>query len=542
MKKSTNKVLHALVLIGIIGFFTIVLIPFKSNFTISSQEELNSDMRISTLVREDWNDFLDGSLENLTISPEGNLMLDEEKIITANWSRLFPITSPSARCGHGTVYDSKNDKIIIFGGTSGYSAFGETWAYDRESNNWTNMNPVVRPSAREPDTMAYDTKRGKVFLFGGGHSASTRTDQTWIYDYETNNWTNMNPVIRPSARGKHAMAYDSKQDKIVLFGGYDSPANDETWIYDFETNNWTNMNPTYKPNGVYDSAMVYDQKNEKIVLFGGIEDRLYDPDIGYYDIDNNETWVYDMNNSNWTKMNPVNRPSKRSDHEMVYNSKLGKIILYGGRHDYDLYDDAWMYDLEKDEWTQLNSSTTPTSTDYHSMAYDAKRDEIFIFGGNWPINAETWIFEIESVPKGSFHSKVVNLYDIYEISGGISWSPEHQEDDTILTLQVGFSNTTNEDDFMYTSKHNSSFAFEGIGQYVKYSAHFESNDALTTSPILSNVEMFFVENAISGDENSSGGNVPNSPFIPGYNVLILLGMGTTILVILITKKKRESRF
>ena len=49
----------------------------------------------------------------------------------------------------------------------------------------------------------------------------------------------------PSERAWHAMAYDSAADKIVLFGGGPDKLNptDETWIYDPQTNEWTDMTP-----------------------------------------------------------------------------------------------------------------------------------------------------------------------------------------------------------------------------------------------------------------------------------------------------------
>ncbi|NIV12839.1 MAG: hypothetical protein GWN62_16630, partial [Aliifodinibius sp.] len=44
----------------------------------------------------------------------------------------------------------------------------------------------------------------------------------------------------------HAMAYDSNADKIVLFGGSDVNGDEinDTWIYDPQTNTWTEMTPS----------------------------------------------------------------------------------------------------------------------------------------------------------------------------------------------------------------------------------------------------------------------------------------------------------
>ena len=43
----------------------------------------------------------------------------------------------------------------------------------------------------------------------------------------------------------------------------------DTWIYDYVTNNWTQIFPEGTPPTRMSSAMVYDAVNEKMILFGG---------------------------------------------------------------------------------------------------------------------------------------------------------------------------------------------------------------------------------------------------------------------------------
>ncbi len=70
----------------------------------------------------------------------------------------------------------------------------------------------------------------RVVLFGGP-GASGRDDETWVYNYTDNTWTNMNPSPKPSAREAYSMVYDSAHDRVVLFGGLDGIRDGETWVY-----------------------------------------------------------------------------------------------------------------------------------------------------------------------------------------------------------------------------------------------------------------------------------------------------------------------
>ena len=52
----------------------------------------------------------------------------------------------------------------------------------------------------------------------------------------------MNPAANPSPKRIHALAYDSTNQRTVLFGGYDGvDYYDDTWIYDLAGNTWTNL-------------------------------------------------------------------------------------------------------------------------------------------------------------------------------------------------------------------------------------------------------------------------------------------------------------
>src|SRR5439155_1078131 len=192
-------------------------------------------------------------------------------------------------------------RVVSFGGLAGGRYGSDTWAYNFNTNTWTNMTPAVMPPARYYHAMAYDSQSDRVILFGGigisGSGSAFLPNDTWAYDFNTNIWTNMTPASNPPARSYHAMAYDSQSDRVILFGGEAGASAyfSDTWAYDLNTNTWANMNPSVKPSARASHAMAYDSQSDRVILFGG--------ERGFGAVLFRDTWVYDLNANTWTVKN-----------------------------------------------------------------------------------------------------------------------------------------------------------------------------------------------------------------------------------------------
>jgi hypothetical protein len=284
------------------------------------------------------------------------------------WQQMTPPAGPSARRMHAMAYDAESDRVILFGGQGG-STWGDTWAYDYNTNTWTQMTPATAPSARYHHAMAYDAESDRVILFGG-YGGSSSLGDTWAYDYNTNTWTQMSPPTAPSARYRHAMAYDARSDRVVLFGGFGGSYLGDTWAYDYNTNTWTLMNPGTAPSTRCEHAMAYDAGSDRTILFGGTRGAY----LG-------DTWAYDCNANTWTLMGPAAAPSFRDALAMAYDAQIDRIILFGGYNGAWL-GDTWGYDWEANTWTQMVLPTAPGARYCHAMAYDAESDRVILFGGH----------------------------------------------------------------------------------------------------------------------------------------------------------------
>jgi len=273
------------------------------------------------------------------------------------WSYAGPLApSPSARMLHAMAYDAESDRVILFGGlVEGWGSSDETFVYDVASNRWTNMNPASHPAARYRAGMVYDSASDRVILFGGDGGGSRLSD-TWAYDYNSNTWSQRYPSVSPSARSDLGIAYDEELDRTVVFGG--TPGFGmlgDTWAYDYVSNTWTNMDPTSGPRARIGTGMAYDSESHRILLFGG-ECCAFEP-VG-------ETWSYDWYDNTWENLNPYWNPGVLSRSSFVYDSRADLLVLFGGFDRYGhFYGDTWLYEyfpgsgvqVQPPEFTQVAS-------------------------------------------------------------------------------------------------------------------------------------------------------------------------------------------
>ncbi len=318
-------------------------------------------------------------------------MMDETGVYdfnTNSWAFMNPSTRPSPRAGHAMAYDTESDRIILFGGFVGMPiVYNDTWAYDLNTNTWTELTPKVAPSGRVGHTMAYDVESDRIILFGGS-SARGDLDDTWAYDFNTNTWMDLSPSTRPSPRAWHATAYDRDSDRVVLFGGLESK--DDTWSYDFNVNVWTNMNPITHPSGRTAHSMTYDAESDRVILFGGDAGAL-----------NDQTWAYDLNANAWKDVSSIVRPAARKGQAMSYASGSDRIVLFGGQTFIGglvgFPTDTWLYSTNTNEWTNANpEEPAPSGRWRHAMAYDSESDRVILFGGDTGLsNGETWAYDLE---------------------------------------------------------------------------------------------------------------------------------------------------
>lgn len=264
---------------------------------------------------------------------------------TNEWTNMSPLVSPGGFSGGDMTYDSKADRSILSIISDDFSTL-QTWAYDTNTNTWTRLADGPRNMVGQ--RIAYDSESDRIIMFGGFEFTKFQlVDETWAYDYNTNTWTNMAPRIHPKPRNFHGMVYDAKADRMVAWGGDIKGADKPTiWTYDYNTNTWQALEPEYSPVIRDYMIFVYDDKADKIIMYGG------------FTYGNDETWMYDLNINAWKQLQPTNNPGILSRYGMVYVRDINRTILFGGQDgsfQFQYKRDTWSYNLKANRWTKINA-------------------------------------------------------------------------------------------------------------------------------------------------------------------------------------------
>jgi hypothetical protein len=257
----------------------------------------------------------------------------------------------------------------VFGGYGPSTILGDHWELAGET--WAQVDVALRPAARGRSAMVFDSLRGRAVLFGG--ELPGPADDTWEWDGAS--WTRMAPAVSPPGRFEHALAFDAARGVTVLFGGIGGPIMGDTWTYDGRS--WTQRIPPTAPLSRWGHAMAFDAARAEVVLFGG---------AGGLGQVLGDTWVWD--GASWTQRQPTTSPAARADHAMAYDPSRGRVVMFGGG--FGGANDTWEWD--GGDWRQRTTQAVPVSRGRHALAFDSARRTTVLFGGSTlgPNLADAW--------------------------------------------------------------------------------------------------------------------------------------------------------
>ena len=299
---------------------------------------------------------------------------------------------PSDRNSIPIAYDSDSDRTIMFGGwTEDFESLGDTWVYNLNENRWENKSPTIAPGVRAGHAFAYDAESDRAILFSGGKTGASDTlenwNDTWAYDYDTNTWENLEPTNMPPPRLSAVMVYDNESDVCILFGGIPDGGGflGDTWAYDYNTNNWTNMDPLVYPSNRV-AGMTYDIEYDRVVLFGG------GGSIDWPLVMHTDTWIYDYNSNTWSEMTPADSPSSLGF--MTYDAESEICVFHGGCLDWmenEVVSETWTYDYYTNTWNEIRKNPSPSPRSRIAITYDSESDRTILYsGGQLNATGSSW--------------------------------------------------------------------------------------------------------------------------------------------------------
>jgi len=241
--------------------------------------------------------------------------------------------------GHSAVYDSTNDRMVVFGGqaqdTSNPLDFSNSvLILDLATGIWS--KPTVSgspPPKRAYHTAIFDTAHQRMIVHGGTDGGK-ELDDTYVLSLPAAGplaWSGPLSGPRPAHREQHGAVYDFQQNRMLIFGGFDSdltdgfPLNQDSWSLALNpTPSWSPLFLSGTPGFRMAHSASYDELNQRMVIFGGDRDSTLNL--------TDEMWGMRLGATpGWSLMVPTGaKPTARFAHTSVYDAVNQRIVIYGG--------------------------------------------------------------------------------------------------------------------------------------------------------------------------------------------------------------------
>ncbi len=208
------------------------------------------------------------------------------------WIKVAPDgPSPAPRRSPRAVYDSVNNRMIVFGGGKGATSpcTNEVWVLDNANGlpanpAWIRLSPSGgSPAPRIHLSAVYDQANNRLIVYGGYNCFSAATyGDVWVLDNAngmggTPAWTQLTPSGGAPNRDSHEAFYDPGTNRMIVFGGRTTAPGlrNDVWVLTNANGlggapSWYQVAPTGplpSPRAVVNGA--YDEALNQFFIFGG---------------------------------------------------------------------------------------------------------------------------------------------------------------------------------------------------------------------------------------------------------------------------------
>jgi hypothetical protein len=309
------------------------------------------------------------------------------------WIQLSPAgAAPSARAGAQAIYDTARRRMVVHGGL-GSAVLGDVWALSLDASpTWAELSPTgMPPPPRGAGAAIHDPVNGRMLIYGGigGVTPGVTLGDLWALTLGSLAWNELAPAGGPPPPRQFPSAvYDLAGRRMIVFGGSrfvsaneDIEVTDPVWSLNLDASpRWTPVGGDLPPRRTH-SAGIYDPLRNRIVLYGGFQAGGASPGTFYSD-----TWELALGISpRWTLLTPAGgSPGPRSGHSAIYDPVRDRVLVFGGNRAATRYSDVWELTLgPTPRWTQLaTSGGPPPERTMHAAIYDSRLDRMVVYGGN----------------------------------------------------------------------------------------------------------------------------------------------------------------
>jgi len=274
--------------------------------------------------------------------------------------------SVPGREGPSAVYDSASNRLIVFGGISDEepccnNSLNETWVLINANGTggtptWIQLTPSAPsglPGARTDLSAVYDSANNRMIIFGGGQFGPSvfhaLFNDVWVLTHAnglggTATWMPLAPVGGPPpARAGHEAVYDAMNNRMIVYGGGNNGIEDvptDVWVLTNAngfggTPTWLQFSPQNGAPVEEHYATGYDPNTNRMIFFGG---------CCYW---SNASWV--LANANglggspqWLQLSPGGTlPALRQTPAYGYNPTNNSLLIFGSSGPGGAYNDTW---------------------------------------------------------------------------------------------------------------------------------------------------------------------------------------------------------
>lgn len=159
---------------------------------------------------------------------------------------------------------------------------------------------------------------------------------------------------------------------------------DATWFYDFSLDEWQKGDELNRPYRRIDHELVFDTTRDRVQLFGGRGFQV-----------NTELWHLDST-LNWTEENVSYPQTQVNDPALVYHEGADALLLFGGEATSGDVDQLLILNLTESEWQPLSPTASPPRRHAHRMVYSTQDEIVMLFGGlsDGAFVSDTWMFSL----------------------------------------------------------------------------------------------------------------------------------------------------
>ena len=195
-------------------------------------------------------------------------------VVSEQWGQIKTAgIAPAARSGTAAAIDPELHQLIISHGAAAAGLTDDTWTLDLGTKVWQNILPGTRPTARSQQAATFDELHHRFILFGGLDASNRILNEQWSLDPVLIVWRQFGTIAagNPAPRSGTTLVYDPGTFIIYLFGGKTiGGVNNEVWSLD-PGNHWLSISLGSGPAARSNHGAAWDSTNNRMLVFGGLD-------------------------------------------------------------------------------------------------------------------------------------------------------------------------------------------------------------------------------------------------------------------------------